>query len=45
MQVGECGAPTQEARCPDCGMMIGGLQHSTADPTADQFLLEATGDA
>lgn len=29
--VGECGAPMQEARCPECGAPVGGLHHQPAE--------------
>ncbi|ORY07796.1 NFX1-type zinc finger-containing protein 1 [Clohesyomyces aquaticus] len=29
--IGECGMPMQQARCPECGAPIGGLQHQAVE--------------
>lgn len=43
--VGECGMPMEEARCPQCGEPVGGLNHtpSTGVTHAIDFEAQFTG--
>jgi len=41
--IGECGGAMEESRCPDCGELIGGTQHTLAASSRPAFELGSRG--